>query len=177
MPSSVDGSDEKSSADQMGWWFSAADRTYMAQDYTDCCPGYQESIACLEKVFQEQGSFDGILSFSQGAAFATLLCGIQQQNPESPFKFDFVILVAGFKSRQSAHACLYSDPISIPSLHVYGDTDQVIQKEMSEDLLQYFVEPKVLEHEGGHFIPVGSAQKKVYTEFLKEMLEKKLNRN
>ena len=44
---------------------------------------------------------------------------------------------------------------------------------MSEDLLQYFVEPKALRHEGGHFIPASSPQKKVYTEFLQEMLDKK----
>lgn len=45
--------------------------------------------------------------------------------------------------------------------------------EMSEDLLQYFVEPKVLQHEGGHFIPASAPQKKVYTEFLQDMLERK----
>lgn len=40
----------------MGWWFSKEDSTYMAQDYTDCCKGYQESIDMVEKVFQEQVS-------------------------------------------------------------------------------------------------------------------------
>ena len=75
-----------------------------------------------------QGPFDGILSFSQGAAFASLLCGVQEQNQGSPIKFSFVILIAGFKSRQSSHQSLYSSPITIPSLHVFGDTDKVISK-------------------------------------------------
>ena len=44
------------------------------------------------------------------------------------FKFDFAILVAGYKSRQSSHESLYSIPISIPTLHVFGDTDKVIPK-------------------------------------------------
>jgi hypothetical protein len=45
--------------------------------------------------------------------------------------------------------------------------------EMSEDLLQYFVNPKTLEHPGGHFIPVSGPQKKVYLEFLQPYLDRK----
>ena len=45
-------------------------------------------------------------------------------------KFHFVILIAGFKSRQSTHSPLYTHHISLPSLHVFGDTDKVIQKGM-----------------------------------------------
>lgn len=44
---------------------------------------------------------------------------------------------------------------------------------MSEDLLQYFVEPKVLTHAGGHFIPVSGPQKKAYIEFLQPFIDKK----
>ena len=47
---------------------------------------------------------------------------------ESVLQFDFVILVAGFKSRQSSHQCFYEIPVTIPSLHVFGDTDKVIDK-------------------------------------------------
>ncbi|XP_052809706.1 esterase OVCA2-like isoform X2 [Mya arenaria] len=181
---------------ETGWWFSAPDNTYMAQEFTDCCKGYQESLDMVTEVFKTQGPFDGILSFSQGASFASLLCGIQQQNPDinqsiaiiiakieinarngrysfahSPIKFNFVILVAGFKSRQSAHEHLYKEKITVPSLHVFGDTDKVIQKDMSEALLQHFVEPVILQHEGGHFIPTTGAHKQVYTQFLQKMLD------
>ena len=44
------------------------------------------------------------------------------------FKFDFVILVAGFKSFSAQHEMFYTEPITCPSLHVYGDTDRVIPK-------------------------------------------------
>ena len=37
---------------------------------------------------------------------------------------------------------------------------------MSEELLQYFVQPQLVEHEGGHFVPASSVQKKCYLEFL-----------
>ena len=47
---------------------------------------------------------------------------------DGPFEFDFVILVAGFKSRQKPHEHLYQKTITTPSLHVFGDTDKVIEK-------------------------------------------------
>lgn len=45
--------------------------------------------------------------------------------------------------------------------------------EMSEDLLQYFEDPVILQHPGGHFIPAAGPQKKIYLEFLDKMLENK----
>ena len=40
--------------DQRGWWFSAPDDSYMAQDYTDCCKGYAESVEVIKKALIEQ---------------------------------------------------------------------------------------------------------------------------
>ena len=48
---------------------------------------------------------------------------------------------------------------------------------MSEDLLQYFVEPKILTHKGGHFIPASGPQKTFYTDFLLLMLDEKNKQN
>ena len=47
---------------------------------------------------------------------------------ECPFQFRFAILVAGFKSNSSQHDDIYTKQITIPTLHVFGDTDQVISK-------------------------------------------------
>ena len=49
-------------------------------------------------------------------------------SPDARFPFSFVILVAGFCSRSSGHIPLYQSPITLPSLHVFGDTDRVIPK-------------------------------------------------
>ena len=48
--------------------------------------------------------------------------------PESGFRFDFAIFIAGFRSRSSQHQSMYEQTITLPSLHVFGDTDQVIPK-------------------------------------------------
>ena len=53
---------------------------------------------------------------------------------DGPFEFDFVILVAGFKSRQKPHEHLYQKTITTPSLHVFGDTDKVIEKGREKEM-------------------------------------------
>ena len=37
-------------------------------------------------------------------------------------------MVAGFKSRSLQHDTFYENPIRCPSLHVFGETDQIIPK-------------------------------------------------
>jgi hypothetical protein len=54
----------------------------------------------LMEVSEEQGPFDGILGFSQGAILAGLLCGLIAYTEgtldrSSIFKFDFAIMVGG----------------------------------------------------------------------------------
>ncbi|ESP03179.1 hypothetical protein LOTGIDRAFT_224587 [Lottia gigantea] len=159
--------------DQRGWWFSRSDDYFRAQDETDCCKGYEESLDVIKKAFISQGPFDGVLGFSQGAAMVSLLCGLQELEPEACPKISFAIMVASFKSRSIPHCKLYEKKVTIPTLHVFGDTDKVIPKEMSEELLVHYENPVILEHPGGHFIPASSPQKKVYVDFLERMIENK----
>ncbi|XP_075706919.1 esterase OVCA2 isoform X2 [Rhinoderma darwinii] len=152
--------------DPRGWWFSDPEKsTFNAMDETKLCAGLEESLDTVAKAFSELGPFNGILGFSQGAAFVAMLCALKQGG-DPRFQFDFAILVAGFKSRASEHAHFYKGPITVPSLHVFGETDRVIPGEMSQDLATHFVNPVLLTHPGGHYIPVCAAQKKVYFPFL-----------
>ncbi|KAL8609858.1 hypothetical protein ACOMHN_020693 [Nucella lapillus] len=159
------GNDESS-----GWWFSRPDDYFHAQDPSDCCKGYDLSLQTILQAVKEQGPFDGVLGFSQGAAMVSLVLGEQEKQSEKWFQF--AILVAGFKSRSSPHQALY-EKISIPTLHVFGETDKVIPKDMSEDLLQHYEDPLTLHHPGGHFIPAGGQEKKVYVEFLERMSQRR----
>ncbi|XP_066455794.1 esterase OVCA2 isoform X2 [Eleutherodactylus coqui] len=152
--------------DPRGWWFSNREKSsFNAMDETASCAGLEESLDAVAKAFSELGPFDGLLGFSQGAAFVAMLCSLKQQG-DPRFQFDFAILVAGFKSRASEHVDFYKEPIAVPSLHVFGDTDRVIPRVMSQELAGSFVNPVLLTHSGGHYIPVGSAEKKVYFPFL-----------
>ena len=104
-------------------------------------------------------------------------------------------MVAGFVSRTLNHKGLFEKmlkddhmKVTIPTLHVLGDTDRytimsldycdycikifprrVIEKEMSEDLLQYFTNTDELRHAGGHFVPATGEEKKTFVSFFEKM--------
>ncbi|VUZ52951.1 unnamed protein product, partial [Hymenolepis diminuta] len=155
----------------LGWWFSKPDDSFSAIDYTDFQRGFEESAEVVKEALRTQGPFDGILAFSQGAAFATLLQMLMEHHPEewnAPI-VKFAILVATFRSRSSVHTPLYrtDQPIKMPTLLVYGEVDNVIPREMTEDLLPYYATPHTtLVHPGGHMIPINAAAKQVYKQFI-----------
>lgn len=47
---------------------------------------------------------------------------------ELSYSFKFAILVSGFPSRLSPHAAYFSTKKVIPTLHVIGDTDRIVEK-------------------------------------------------
>ncbi|CAK9795366.1 Esterase AGAP003155 [Anthophora quadrimaculata] len=153
-----------------GWWFNTEDHIFKAIVPSNLAAGFENSLTLVEKTFQECGPFDGILGFSQGAAFVTLLCSMQQKNLLQ-IKFDFAIIISGFKSMCAPHAMYYDEKISIPSLHIYGKTDQIIPIEMTEELSEMFINKRSIIHEGGHYVP---SKKEYYKDFITEML---LNKN
>lgn len=167
-PSSAD---DTTDDDQYGWWFSKKSEgedgmfSFSAQETSNVDYGHEESVQLVNQVFQEQGPFDGIVAFSQGATFAAHLCYLRQQ-PESKIRFSFAILCAGFKSKSTEHSKYYGEKITCPVLHVYGDTDKVIPKEMSIELQSIFDDSTVLNHAGGHYIPATAPDRKVYQAFL-----------
>lgn len=78
-----------------------------------------------------------------------MLCLLQEKKKLS-YSFNFAILVAAFRSRSIQHCELFDGSVlvKIPTLHVIGDTDKVIEKEMSEDILPIFSDKEVLNHPG-----------------------------
>ena len=65
-------------SEQCGWWFSTSEKTFNSKIPSDLCIGFGDSLDLIEKTFAEQGPFDGLLGFSQGAAFVGILCGMQE---------------------------------------------------------------------------------------------------
>ncbi|KAH9583033.1 Ovarian cancer-associated protein 2 [Schistosoma haematobium] len=119
-----------------------------------------------------------MLGFSQGAAFLLLLQIMMEHKLSDFTDYDvgpikFTILVAPFISRCLFHQAIYVHKTSIPSLVIYGETDSVIPREMSEEALDVFLsEPKVFVHDGGHYIPTHADAKKIYTDIVSKFIEK-----
>lgn len=78
IPATVIPSNETVSSleEQRSWYFSTEKLTFNSHDVTEHCSGLEKSIETVSAAFEELGPFDGILGFSQGAAFTALLCAL-----------------------------------------------------------------------------------------------------
>lgn len=81
------------------------------------------------------------------------------------------MFVAGFQSGSLCHKNCYENKISIPSLHVYGTSDDIINRDMSERLQECFVNPISVTHAGGHFFPASNNEKPQYVDFFRNQLQ------
>ncbi|CAK8569048.1 unnamed protein product [Lathyrus sativus] len=120
---------------------------------------FEECLTYIEDFMLENGPFDGVLGFSQGAFLAAALPGMQEQGValEKISKIKFLILISGamFGGMKYGTPKLasnaFSKPIDCPSLHIIGETDFL--KPESIILQKAFVDPVVIHHPKGHTIP------------------------
>lgn len=154
-----------------GWWFSEEEAdVFSALEESTVCRGLQEALETVARALDTLGPFDGLLGFSQGAALAAYVCALGQAgDPRFPLP-RFIILVSGFCPRGLKEPILQS-PMSLPSLHVFGDTDRVIPSQESMQLASRFLGAVTLTHSGGHFIPAAASQRQAYLKFLDQFAE------
>lgn len=88
--------------------------------------GWLKSRWYLHSVFHEQGPFDGILGFSQGAILSSVLVSLW---PE--FMFDFAVLIGGFKARDNYLATIYDGEVHIATLQMFRRHDLIAELEAS----------------------------------------------
>jgi hypothetical protein len=131
-----------------GWWHSPS-------------RGWDRTREWAVDLFRTQPHFDGVLGFSQGAACTGLLAGLQgnlvrQQAPgdaAAVIRFEFAVMIGGFKNDAPRHAEFYQHRVTLPSVHIIGRTDGIIPPVDSLDLASQFENAVILEHPGGHVIP------------------------
>jgi len=137
--------------------------------------GWDKTRDWLVSLFEQQGPFDGVFGFSQGAALTSLLVGLRapdgKTTRERPFSFDFAMMVGGFVSNDPSHSRLYEarDSFDLPSLHIIGRSDYVVPSKDSHRLASQFVRPLVLDHDGGHVVASTPEIRTQVTAFLAEM--------
>ena len=142
--------------------------------------GAQEAVEKLCKQMEDEGPFDGILAFSQGACLAGLLCAKHAQSPIPAWKdLKFIIFVSSFvPSHETPEKECFnqfmeeSNKIDIPTFHFYGATDQVIVPERSVAFANFFKDPVLFEHPGGHFIPANGEPMRQLRTFVRQALGK-----
>lgn len=154
------------------WWFAKAEegRRHFTQ--------FNESLVYLRKVLDEQGQFDAVWGFSQGATAAAILTALLERPQLHPaFKgishppFKFAIISCGFLPLDESLTELFSKPVETPSLHIIGRGDTIVGPERSQPLIDSFLEPRVEFHDGGHFTPAKQSWRVFFKAYLSSFHE------
>jgi len=125
--------------------------------------GWPESRQALLSLWEREGGFDGVLGFSQGAGAAAILCA--EMRPS------FGIFVSGFvpRDQEAARALLAGVDGAVHSLHIIGLEDKLVVAERSRALADCFAGARVVEHQGGHYIPSNAEMRAEVAGFLKDV--------
>ncbi|KAJ2555795.1 Family of serine hydrolases 3 [Coemansia sp. RSA 1933] len=153
----------------LAWWWARKSKT---TEYR----GMEKAFLQIGKVLNEQGPFDGILAFSQGACLGIIISalldgrsrdggsefGIEVNHP--PIKF--MVLAGAFLINDPGYQFLYSKKLNIPSFHMSGEYDTVISRSEAHAANNVFVDPVVFDFVGGHYIPQTPQCNRAMAEFV-----------
>lgn len=79
--------------EERSWWFTNDDLTFSSKEISQVSIGFDESVTKVKTVYSQEGPFDGLLGFSQGAAFAATLCALMNSDFRKCVIFTFLIMI------------------------------------------------------------------------------------
>jgi len=136
------------------WWkLPPGERSFTATTYE----GADVSLAHIERIWRESGPFDGIMGFSQGAMLAAVVAAKSLMEPDFGARPKFAILFGAayplpfdplLKSLKAS-----KDTKTIPTMHVFGEKDNVNPPELGQLLADCFADPCIVWHPGAHTVP------------------------
>ncbi|KAJ5455050.1 hypothetical protein N7475_010171 [Penicillium sp. IBT 31633x] len=141
-----------------GWW--RRSNTANPPLYT----GIEEGFAAVARTLKEEGPFDGVIGFSQGAALAAMVAALLEPGRKESFKhfskisdegasgmeipapfgyedfqhpqLKFAVCYSGFRAPGARYRAFYEEPaIQTPVLHVLGSLDAVVEESRSRALI------------------------------------------
>ncbi|KAL2816871.1 dihydrofolate reductase [Aspergillus granulosus] len=126
--------------------------------------GLEDGLDAIAKVLSEEGPFDGVIGFSQGAAMAAMVASLLEEKRQGAFAnfpsastssdvevfaypasfaklnhpaLKFAMCYSGFRSPGDRYRAFYeSPPIQTPILHVLGSLDAVVEESRSRSLIE-----------------------------------------
>eukprot|EP01025_Chloroclados_australasicus_P008438 TRINITY_DN1299_c0_g2_i3.p2 TRINITY_DN1299_c0_g2~~TRINITY_DN1299_c0_g2_i3.p2 ORF type:complete len:240 (-),score=18.39 TRINITY_DN1299_c0_g2_i3:1329-2048(-) len=123
--------------------------------------GLEQSLNYLESYMDENGPYDGLLGFSQGAAMISLIAMLQQEGLrfDRYSTFQFCICIAGgIRPRDRIYKDMFIEDgvLKTPSIHIIGEKDQL--RRFSTYLAELYSDRCVWYHHRGHVVPALSDQ-------------------
>ncbi len=142
--------------------------------------GLEETIRKIQQLWDADGGFVGILGFSQGSRLAHIIAILHTVTKGDAFRgLRGVVHVSGYnspippnlKDQWSEYINKFDENviISLPSLHVMGETDQLIPIHESKELSDLYNKPLIHIHPGGHHVPVKARDIEQYLMFWRKL--------
>jgi len=139
--------------DAYGWWRRATPPSAYV--------GLAETFLFISSYLDAHGPFDGVIGFSQGAAFAAILAALLEGWRRRPQEFTtahpplkFAVCYSGFRAPEMYREW-YEPRIETKVLHVIGSLDTVVDEERCLALANACVDgdKRTVYHPGGHYLP------------------------
>jgi hypothetical protein len=165
-------SDNSSSSEQLRYQWMSYNPEWPVTNYN--YDTIKESIECVINYINENGPFDGLLGFSQGAIVCTTMILNIPTWPILPNCIKFVILVGCPPINDPTIKPLLealNKQNQLPSLHVSGMNDTLITSDMSETIFKYFnpLSAEFYLHKGGHYCPNDSDFRQKLKDFIQHV--------
>uniref|UniRef100_A0A0G4HI68 Serine hydrolase domain-containing protein n=1 Tax=Chromera velia CCMP2878 TaxID=1169474 RepID=A0A0G4HI68_9ALVE len=133
--------------------------------------GAEKSVDRVASILKEEGPFQGILGFSQGACLTNLIAAKKCSGDKRFEDISFVIPCSGFIPRDPDMAPLFETPLQIPSLHVAGEKDQLFPASVDAVSKYDSSTSLFIQHPGGHSLPrLPEAERTKFRGFLVKLL-------
>ncbi|KAF0695588.1 Aste57867_13628 [Aphanomyces stellatus] len=147
------------------WWHS--------QDDSNSYDGHEKSIDYLQRYIANEGPFDAIIGFSQGAMMATVLTA-HYLHQEKAVPYKAVILVSGMWPEDGMSVVPVNpdsgkQELDFPSFHVLGEQD--FMYEDSKVQVEHYADSSrhVYTHAGGHRFPELPAHRDIYDSIVQHL--------
>lgn len=179
-----------SSSKNWAWWQARQPHSAPFHEYV----GLDKGLNHIAHVLEQDGPFDGVIGFSQGAAAAAMTAAllepgrreafadVEKNSDGIPFPpafahlnhppLRFMVIYSGFASTHPNYAAFYKPLIATPSLHFLGTLDTVLEESWARALLDSCEhrdngpDAALVVHPGGHSVPLGRRELLVVTGFI-----------
>lgn len=160
----ADGTQPEPNPGGRGWWtLQPGQRTYNAASL----PGLDVSM----KLVMEDGPWDGVFGFSQGAMLAALVIAEDGEKQKEERAIKELAIIVGAAWPTCAAAKLETMPSDVVrTLHVVGASDVINPPKQAQRVVEAFgANAQVFEHERGHIVPMTDDAVATYVKFIEHL--------
>jgi surfactin synthase thioesterase subunit len=141
-------------------------RWWDAREHGSLYQGWEETLSSV-RVLLKQHAPVGVLGFSRGAILAAAVAALSEAMELPPIQF--AIMIAGATPRATLLKPYFARTISVPSLHVWGETDRLMGERPAQ-LAEHFSPERrrVVTFPGDHVVPTRGSAADQIVEFIRE---------